>query len=129
MVQEAIYFNNKLIILPLDGGAWSWSEASGWAEISDSDICPSMGNCEIEILNGKLWILSATATLTDLTASMHYSTDGTSWTEINGNLPYDGVSGYYTAVLNGRLYVIGGTIGNNYNPDVWAYIPYSEYTP
>ena len=45
------------------------------------------------------------------------------------NLPYDGVSGYYTAVLNGRLYVIGGTIGNNYNPDVWAYIPYSEYTP
>ena len=125
-----VVFNNKIWIMGGDNGsllgdAWysSNENASSWTQASTSGSIWSARSGHIAIVfDGKLWVIGGNGG--SGTLNSWSSKDGSVWSDLGAIANETSRTGMGGAVLNNRLYVSGGYIGNNtYKDDVKKYEP------
>ena len=73
--------------------------------------------------DGKIWVIGGahdTAVSTIYMNSVHYSSNGESWTEATASANWTARHGHTSVVHDGKMWVIGGATGYmSYKNDVW----------
>ncbi len=104
---------------------WYSEDGITWTQITDHAPYPERRYQKTEVAKDRMWVIGGIGGnnpyrwnfLTDV----WYSADGKEWTEATENAGFPPRYEFTTATFNDRLWVIGGTTGN----DVW----YSELSP
>ncbi|MDD1695167.1 MAG: hypothetical protein LUQ71_10625 [Methanoregula sp.] len=98
---------------------WNSKDGVNWTKVADHAAYPERRYHRVEVADNKLWLIGGIGGedpynwhyLTDV----WYSSNGTDWTEATAQAEFPGRYEYTTAVFDNKLWVIGGTSGD----DVW----------
>ncbi len=121
------WYNGRLEGHSATNMVWSSGDGSTWEEVGKAQWSPRTAAALVEF-KGKMWILGGIenyyfGTKESLKNDVWYSSDGKSWTQATASAPWAPRAYHQAAVLNGRIYVMGG---GNYVPgyfalnDVWS---------
>ena len=99
---------------------WSTGDGNGWTEVSDHATYPERRYQKTEVADDRMWIIGGIGGDTPYNwrylTDVWYSPDGKTWTRATEHAGFPGRYEFTTAVFNNRLWVIGGTSGN----DIWC---------
>jgi len=133
---EVVVFANKLWVIAGNlqngvnsGDVWSSPDGVTWTEVSANvPVLPRNSHRGIEFA-GEIWLTgggvdAGNGTETGTSDILH-SADGITWFQVGSGAMFPPRMRHATAVLNGRLYVIGGTDNSAYGigavlGDVWS---------
>ena len=127
--------------IPGDSKIWGdvWrSDDSGktWTEVlgtNDSDHWPARSYHEVVVQNSKMILLGGQnfilqpnpacaqnifcfprfVSRSDFFNDVWSSSDGANWAQLTAHAPWDGRAGFSAAVLNGEIYVLGGSVNDD----------------
>ena len=124
----ATAFNNKLYIIGGSAGndaqtqeVWSLSNEMVWHKDAENIQAASRTRHTAIVFKKKLWVLGGVSTAgLGLLNDVWYTTNGTTWTQAP-NAPWTTRRELQSVVLNGKLYIMGGTdwTGTLKN-DIWS---------
>ena len=124
---QVAVFNNKIWVAgswDYTNDVWSSSDGINWTEETNSAPWPGRAMFGMEAFDNKLWVLGGESDATDsyMIDDVWSSPDGVNWTREVEHAPW-GERGYYqSAVYDGKLWVLGGYYGMDwdYADDVWS---------
>ncbi len=115
------WYNGRLEGHSSSNAVWSSKDGSNWEEVGKAQWSPRIAAALVEF-KGKMWILGGIenyyfGTKESAKNDVWYSSDGKKWVQATASAPWAARAYHHAAVLNGRIYIMGG--GN--------YLPASEY--
>ncbi|MEM6344131.1 MAG: hypothetical protein AAF927_09635 [Bacteroidota bacterium] len=87
-----------------------WNSADGftWNLVSDDNGVNFSSNGEILVFDNKMWMVGR-----GFSDDTRYSTDGVNWTMVNPMVPFGDRKQHSTAVHNGRIWLMSGSVESN----------------
>ena len=99
------------------GDIWSSSDGVAWTEVNYFAVPLREGFCAVDY-NSQLWVIGGQNGATHYNDAW-YSTDGGAWTATTSPAIFSARYGHAGAVLNNKIWVIGGYENSEKN-DVWS---------
>ena len=111
--------------------AWSpdvWSSADGANWTLEGSGYPVTSHLKVEVLNGQFWAFGGSSTMQNPgVREILSSADGVNWTQHTNSAPWGTRSMHATAVVGGRIVLVGGSVVTThggwqpgYKNDLWS---------
>lgn len=115
------WYNGRLAGHSASNEVWSSKDGKTWTQAGKAQWSARTAAALVEF-KGKMWILGGIenyyfGTKESLKNDVWCSSDGKNWTQATASAPWPPRSYHQAAVLNGRMYVMGG---GNYTPEYFA---------
>jgi hypothetical protein len=129
-IRSASVLNSSLYALVQTGESdaflynqvWRSSNGSDWENIALAPWNFSPGNFQMPVFSGKMWVLGGVTEEGD--SETHHrevwsSSDGVTWSLATAEAAWPGRTEGFIAVLNGKLWLIGGETESGLVGDIW----------
>lgn len=115
-----------------ENDVWSSTDGVTWTEETADAAWPIRASHQVEVFDGKMWVLGGSAANWDSEYSdVWFSENGKDWIRTTEAADWQARRGHSSAVFNDKLWVLGGRVGDSwtYSNDVWsAALPITTYT-